>query len=245
MTPKNLALIRCVLTDEVWSRVTKLPDQLMRQARLRARHAPVRAAVLAQIAVAVAILTVAPVRLDNLASIRLGENLIKPGGPQSNYFLSFNKYDVRTGCRSSSSSTRSSRRSSMSTCTTSARVDARQQRGLAIPASPANTRKRSRSAPRSSTGLRSRPGCALPCISSASGRRADPQTPPRRIRTCSAPSRPQERPDHHQILSGTGDHTGERDLHRHRPQPRDFRPNASDMNTRLQQAPPQPTAAAA
>jgi hypothetical protein len=95
MTPKNLALIRCVLTDEVWSRVTKLPDQLMRQARLERRHAPVRAAVLAQIAVAVAILTVAPIRLDNLAGIRLGENLIKPGGPQSNYFLTFNKYDVK------------------------------------------------------------------------------------------------------------------------------------------------------
>jgi hypothetical protein len=84
MTPKNLALIRCVLTVEVWSRVTKLPEQLLRQARLEQRHAPVRAAVLAQIAVAVAILTVAPVRLGNLASIRLGENLIKPGGPQSN-----------------------------------------------------------------------------------------------------------------------------------------------------------------
>lgn len=94
MTLKNLALIRCVLTDEVWSRVTRLPEQLMRQARLE-RHAPVKAAVLAQIAVAVAILTIAPVRLDNLASIRLGENLIKPGGPQSNYFLTFNKYDVK------------------------------------------------------------------------------------------------------------------------------------------------------
>ncbi|MDO9563391.1 MAG: tyrosine-type recombinase/integrase [Bradyrhizobium sp.] len=95
MTPKNLALIRCVLTDAVWSRVTNLPDQLMRQARLERRHAPVRAAVLAQIAVAVAILTVAPIRLGNLAGIRLGENLIKPGGPQSNYFLAFNKYDVK------------------------------------------------------------------------------------------------------------------------------------------------------
>ena len=95
MTPKNLALIRCVLTDTVWSRVTKLPDQLMRQARLERQHAPVRAAVLAQIAVAVSILTVAPVRLGNLASIRLGENLIKPGGPQSNYFLSFDKHDVK------------------------------------------------------------------------------------------------------------------------------------------------------
>jgi integrase len=95
MTAKNLALIRCVLVDEVWSRVTKLPDGLMRQARLEWRRAPVRAAVLAQIAVAVAILTIAPVRLGNLAGIRLGENLIKPGGPQSNYFLTFNKYDVK------------------------------------------------------------------------------------------------------------------------------------------------------
>ena len=94
MTPKNLALIRCVLTDEVWSRVTKLPGVLMRQARLE-RSAPVKAAVLAQIAVAVAILTVAPVRLGNLASIHLGENLTKPGGPQSNYWLTFNKYDVK------------------------------------------------------------------------------------------------------------------------------------------------------
>jgi integrase len=95
MTPKNLALIRSVLTDEVWSRVTNLPDLLMRRARRERQHAPVRAAVLAQIAVAVAILTVAPVRLGNLASIRLGENLIKPGGPQSNYFLSFDKHDVK------------------------------------------------------------------------------------------------------------------------------------------------------
>jgi hypothetical protein len=84
MTEKNLALIRLVLTDGVWSRVVDLPEQLLQQARLRRRHAPVRAAVLAQIAVAVAILTVAPVRLGNLASIRLGENLIEPGGPYSN-----------------------------------------------------------------------------------------------------------------------------------------------------------------
>jgi hypothetical protein len=94
MTPKNLELIRSVLTDGVWSRVVNLPEQLMRQARLQ-RHAPVRAAVLAQIAIAVAILTVAPIRLGNLASIRLGENLIKPGGPDSKYWLMFAKYEVK------------------------------------------------------------------------------------------------------------------------------------------------------
>jgi hypothetical protein len=94
MTSKNLELIRRVLTGGVWSRVVNLPEQLMRQARLE-RHAPVRAAVLAQIAVAVAILTVAPVRLGNLASIRLDENLVKPGGPESNYWLMFDKHDVK------------------------------------------------------------------------------------------------------------------------------------------------------
>jgi hypothetical protein len=94
MTPKNLALIRSVLTDGVWSRVVNLPELLMQQAR-RQRHAPVKAAVLAQIAVAVAILTVAPIRLGNLAGIRLGENLTKPGGPGSNYWLLFAKYEVK------------------------------------------------------------------------------------------------------------------------------------------------------
>ena len=94
MTEKNLRLIRSVLTNGVWSRVAKLPEQLMERAR-RERHAPVRAAVLAQIAVAVAILTVAPIRLGNLASIRLGENLTKPGGPDSNYWLTFTKYEVK------------------------------------------------------------------------------------------------------------------------------------------------------
>ena len=54
-----------------------------------------KAAVTAQIAVAVAILTVAPVRAANLASIRLGENLNKPGGPDTPYLLVFPDYDVK------------------------------------------------------------------------------------------------------------------------------------------------------
>jgi hypothetical protein len=95
MTEKNFALIRLVLTEGVWSRVVDLPEELMQQAHLQRHHAPRRAAVLAQIAVAVAILTVAPIRLANLASIRLGENLIKPGGPYTNFWLRFASYDVK------------------------------------------------------------------------------------------------------------------------------------------------------
>jgi integrase len=67
----------------------------MAEARLHRRHAPVRAGILAQIAVAVGIQTVAPIRLGNLAGIRLDENLTKPAGPDSNYWLTFRKYDVK------------------------------------------------------------------------------------------------------------------------------------------------------
>jgi integrase len=95
MTEKNLAVVRAVLTPGVWGRVAKLPEQLMEQARNMNNAAPVRAALLAQIAVAVAILLVAPVRLGNLAAIRLDVNLIKPGGPDSDYWLRFSRFDVK------------------------------------------------------------------------------------------------------------------------------------------------------
>jgi integrase len=95
LTPKNLKLIRQVLNGEVWARVVNCPDNLMRQARSFKGQAPVKAAVTAQIAVAVAILTLAPIRAANLASIRLDENLIKPGGPDTAYLLVFSEYDVK------------------------------------------------------------------------------------------------------------------------------------------------------
>jgi site-specific recombinase XerD len=94
-TDKNTVLIRQVLTPAVWRRVVKLPEQLMSAARSQRLSAPLRAAVTAQLAVAIAILTVAPVRLSNLVAIKLGTNLIKPGGPDSNYWLTFRDYDVK------------------------------------------------------------------------------------------------------------------------------------------------------
>jgi integrase len=95
MTPKNLQLIRQVLSEEVWSRVANCPIGLMLRARSLKDRAPMKAAITAQIAVAVAILTVAPVRASNLAAIRLGENLIKPGGANAPYWLVFPNYDVK------------------------------------------------------------------------------------------------------------------------------------------------------
>jgi integrase len=95
MTEKNLAVVRAVLSPGVWGRVGRLPAQLMERARNMRTAAPVRAALLAQIAVAVAIQLVAPVRLGNLASIQLDVNLVKPGGPDGNYWLRFPKFDVK------------------------------------------------------------------------------------------------------------------------------------------------------
>ena len=59
-------------------------------------RAPVKAAGLAQLAVAIGILVVFPVRLGNLGAIRISENLIRPGGPGTCYWLVFPDYDVRT-----------------------------------------------------------------------------------------------------------------------------------------------------
>jgi integrase len=95
LTGKNLKLIRQVLTEGIWSEVVSLPNVLMRQARADQAHAPVKAAVTAQLAVAIAILSVAPVRLTNLVSIELEKSLIKPGGPTSPFWLTFPHYDVK------------------------------------------------------------------------------------------------------------------------------------------------------
>ncbi len=99
LTDKNVALVRQVLSEGIWSEVVNLPRVLMAQARSERDHAPVKAAVTAQLAAAIAILTVAPVRLGNLASIRLGENLIKPGAPQSVFWLTFPDFDVKNRVR--------------------------------------------------------------------------------------------------------------------------------------------------
>jgi integrase len=99
LTDKNMVFIRQVITPGVWKRVVNLPLDMMAIARSQQAHAPNRAAITAQLAVAIAILSVSPVRLANLTAIRLGTNLIKPGGPSSNYWLVFPDYDVKNRVR--------------------------------------------------------------------------------------------------------------------------------------------------
>jgi hypothetical protein len=94
-TEKNATLIRQVLAPDVWDRVVNLPFRMMAEAHRDRARAPVQSAVKAQIAVAIAILTIVPVRIKNLTEIRLGLNLSKPAGPGSDYWLNFPDYDVK------------------------------------------------------------------------------------------------------------------------------------------------------
>lgn len=95
LTQKNWALIRNVIQSDVWQEVLRLPRRLMAEAQNDRATMPVRSAVQAQIAVAIRILSVAPVRMQNLASIVLGINLVRPGGPGTPYILIFPDYDVK------------------------------------------------------------------------------------------------------------------------------------------------------
>lgn len=95
LTEKNLSVVRQVLSGDVWREVLKLPKALMARARELWGTSPVKAAVTAQLAIGIAILTLAPVRLNNLVHIKLDHNLIKPGGLSAPYMLVFPNYDVK------------------------------------------------------------------------------------------------------------------------------------------------------
>jgi len=99
LTDKNMALVRKVLGSNVWRLVVNLPRQLMEEANALRDRAPMKAAGLAQMAVAIGILTVFPVRLGNLGATQIGENLLRPGGPGTCYWLAFPQYDVKNRIR--------------------------------------------------------------------------------------------------------------------------------------------------
>ena len=95
LSPKNMALVRQVLADGVWRGVCSLPHVLMQQAYDTLLHAPVKAALTAQIAIAIAILVRAPVRLKNLVAIELDKHLTKPGLDRHRFFLHFDAREVK------------------------------------------------------------------------------------------------------------------------------------------------------
>ena len=95
LTEKNRKLIRQIAQTNAWREVVQLPQRLMDEARSTAKTKPYRAAVTAQLAIAILILIRAPIRMQNLASIRMDINLVRPGGPRTPYMLVFPDYDVK------------------------------------------------------------------------------------------------------------------------------------------------------
>ena len=95
LTPKNRAVVRDVLLSGQWGKVVQLPGRLMAQADASRKTSPVTSAVMAQLAIAIRILVVAPVRMENLSEIEIGTHLVRPGGPGEGYFLTFERYDVK------------------------------------------------------------------------------------------------------------------------------------------------------
>jgi len=97
LTEKNRKLIRQIAQNDIWREVIRLPQKLMAEARAHRKTKPYRAAVTAQLAIAILILIRAPIRIQNLASIQIGLNLVKPGGPEAPDMLVFPDYDVKNG----------------------------------------------------------------------------------------------------------------------------------------------------
>jgi len=95
LTRKNRDIVRDVLNGDLWPKLVALAQSLMVEADARRRTAPLTAGVLAEIAVAIRILLVAPVRMANIARIEIGTHLVRPGGPGSDYYLVFESHDVK------------------------------------------------------------------------------------------------------------------------------------------------------
>jgi integrase len=86
LTEKNMAVIRTFKNLNNRNRLKALPGQLFDEA-LAERDAPIQAAVKAQIALAIQILLVAPMRLANLAALNLEQNVVRVSGIEPTYHL--------------------------------------------------------------------------------------------------------------------------------------------------------------
>jgi hypothetical protein len=95
MTQKNMTVIRAVLTTNLWTRVIRLPELLMKEADQFLRRSTPKAASRATQAIQILLLTRAPVRVGNLLFISLKDNLTRPGGNKSPYVLVLPHFDVK------------------------------------------------------------------------------------------------------------------------------------------------------
>ena len=95
MTSKNLGVVRAVMTGNVWKKITELPEEMLAAARKLLKSSPQRAALQAQRAIGIAILTFMPIRIGNLSRLRIGTHLIRPDGVDGNFFLTVPDAEVK------------------------------------------------------------------------------------------------------------------------------------------------------
>jgi hypothetical protein len=94
LTEKNRRLLREFSDPAVLGKLLLLPERLANSAQ---RATPRRGAVAMELAVAIAILTVAPMRIANLASLRLDQHLVRSGGPRSLWLIEIPPQEVKNG----------------------------------------------------------------------------------------------------------------------------------------------------
>jgi hypothetical protein len=92
LTEKNRTLLRTLDDPDVRAKLFLLPERLATWAE---RATPVRGAIAMEIAVAVAILQNAPLRVANLAGLRLDRHLVRPGGPRSLWQVDIPPHEVK------------------------------------------------------------------------------------------------------------------------------------------------------
>jgi integrase len=91
-TAKNRALLRTLDDPGIRAKLYVLPERLAHWAE---RSTSVRGAIAFELAVAVAILQSAPLRIANLAGLRLDRHLVRPGVPRSLWLIDIPAHEVK------------------------------------------------------------------------------------------------------------------------------------------------------
>jgi integrase len=94
MTAKNRALLRQFEDPETLRRLLGMPRQLLlgvRRGKVNGEHAAIQV----QLAVAIELLLMAPIRMSNLVSIGIGQELVKVGGRTGSYRLVIDEADTK------------------------------------------------------------------------------------------------------------------------------------------------------
>lgn len=92
MTAKNRSVLRTLDDLDVRAKLCLLPERLAGWAE---RMTPVNGAVAMQNAVAIAILLSVPLRINNLAGLRVDRHLARPGGPKSLWQIDIPAHEVK------------------------------------------------------------------------------------------------------------------------------------------------------